>query len=79
MLAEGVEIEGQLLYLKENRCDFIQGDYFYRPMPASEVESILRGIHIVEAAEQSEGSAWSIEEKLSMSKRIFFWNQAKQQ
>jgi EAL domain-containing protein (putative c-di-GMP-specific phosphodiesterase class I) len=55
VLAEGVETEDQFLYLKENGCDFIQGFYFYRPMPASEVELILRGINIVDAAEQSEG------------------------
>lgn len=43
VLAEGVENEYQLRFLKENQCDEIQGFYFYKPMPAEELELILRG------------------------------------
>ncbi|KNY29167.1 EAL domain-containing protein [Pseudobacteroides cellulosolvens] len=41
VLAEGVETEEQFKFLRDNQCDIIQGFYFYKPMPASEVESIL--------------------------------------
>ena len=42
VLAEGVENEQQLNFLKDNLCDEIQGFYFYKPMPAEEFEKILR-------------------------------------
>jgi len=42
VLAEGVENEQQLRFLKENQCDEIQGFYFYKPMPAEELEKVLR-------------------------------------
>jgi EAL domain-containing protein (putative c-di-GMP-specific phosphodiesterase class I) len=41
VLAEGVENEQQLSFLKENLCDEIQGYYFYKPMTAEELEPIL--------------------------------------
>jgi len=42
-LAEGVETKDQFLHLKENGCNFIQGHYFYKPMPVNEIESLLQG------------------------------------
>lgn len=39
---EGVENEKQCEFFKENSCDEIQGYYFYRPMPARELESLLK-------------------------------------
>lgn len=39
---EGVENEQQFEFFKENYCDEIQGYYFYRPMPAGELESVLK-------------------------------------
>ena len=36
VLAEGVETEAQLQYLQEEKCDYVQGYYTGRPMPASE-------------------------------------------
>lgn len=42
VLAEGVETEDQFKYLKERKCDKIQGFYFYKPMAAEEIESILK-------------------------------------
>ncbi len=42
VLAEGVETEEQFNYLRDNQCNIIQGFYFYKPMLASEVESILK-------------------------------------
>ncbi len=40
VLAEGVETAPQLEFLKQNMCDYIQGYYFYKPMPADEIERI---------------------------------------
>ena len=42
VLAEGVETKEQYAYLKDNGCDIIQGYYFYKPMPASEVEKLMK-------------------------------------
>jgi diguanylate cyclase (GGDEF)-like protein len=42
VLAEGVETKEQYIYLKDNGCDIIQGYYFYKPMPANEIENLLR-------------------------------------
>jgi EAL domain-containing protein (putative c-di-GMP-specific phosphodiesterase class I) len=41
-VAEGVESEEQMEYLRRHRCDFIQGYYFSRPLPVLEVEKMLR-------------------------------------
>lgn len=42
-LAEGVESEFQLKFLKENGCDFVQGYYFDRPLLISDFEERLNG------------------------------------
>ncbi|MDD3521008.1 MAG: EAL domain-containing protein [Actinomycetota bacterium] len=42
VLAEGVETEDQFIYLKKSNCDKIQGFYFYKPMPATEINSVLK-------------------------------------
>lgn len=44
VIAEGVEIEGQLSLLQEQRCDEAQGFYFSRPLPADEFAGLLEGI-----------------------------------
>ncbi len=41
VLAEGVETEAQLQFLKETGCDEIQGYYVNRPMPESEISQQL--------------------------------------
>ncbi|MBC7964132.1 MAG: EAL domain-containing protein, partial [Steroidobacteraceae bacterium] len=42
VIAEGVETEGQLNYLRSHGCDEMQGYYFSRPVPALEFEQLLR-------------------------------------
>lgn len=43
VVAEGVEVREQLIFLKDHRCDAIQGYYFSRPLPPSDlVEQFLR-------------------------------------
>jgi len=42
VIAEGVENEKQFEFFKNEKCDEIQGYYFFKPMPASELEAILK-------------------------------------
>jgi diguanylate cyclase (GGDEF)-like protein/PAS domain S-box-containing protein len=42
VIAEGVETEGQLSSLRAYGCDEMQGFYFSRPLPAYEIEQMLR-------------------------------------
>ncbi|MHA6482869.1 EAL domain-containing protein [Paenibacillus sp. strain BS8-2] len=42
VIAEGVETEDQLNYLKRLRCREVQGYYFHRPLPADQLEVILQ-------------------------------------
>ncbi|MFA7318697.1 MAG: EAL domain-containing protein [Sulfuricella sp.] len=42
VIAEGVETEGQLEYLRSHGCDEIQGYFFSRPVPVSDFEQMLR-------------------------------------
>ncbi|TQV88767.1 putative bifunctional diguanylate cyclase/phosphodiesterase [Aliikangiella coralliicola] len=41
VVAEGVEDKKMVAFLCERQCDFIQGYYFYKPMPVEEVTKIL--------------------------------------
>lgn len=45
VLAEGVETEEQVEFLRARNCDKLQGYYFGRPMPAEEVEKLFDKIH----------------------------------
>ena len=40
-IAEGAETREQVEFLREKGCDYIQGYYFYKPMPMEDFASIL--------------------------------------
>ncbi len=42
VIAEGVETETQLNFLYQRMCDEVQGFYYFRPMPAEQVEAVLK-------------------------------------
>ena len=42
VIAEGVESEGQMMYLRRHECDEMQGYHFSRPVPAERIGDILR-------------------------------------
>jgi diguanylate cyclase (GGDEF)-like protein/PAS domain S-box-containing protein len=47
VIAEGVEKDAQLSYLRRHDCDEMQGYYFSRPVPADEFEQmLLEGRHL---------------------------------
>lgn len=41
VIAEGVETEGQANYLRQHRCDEMQGYYFSRPLPLGNFKQLL--------------------------------------
>lgn len=41
VIAEGVETDTQLSFLEKRICDEVQGYYFYKPMPAEDIEKLL--------------------------------------
>lgn len=41
VIAEGVETEEQLNYLKRLKCREVQGYYYYKPLPAEQLEQLL--------------------------------------
>jgi len=44
VIAEGIEIEEQLSFLTEQKCNHYQGYYFSKPVPAPEIESMLKPV-----------------------------------
>lgn len=42
VIAEGVETEEQLAFLRRHHCDQIQEYYFSRPVPPAQIEDLLR-------------------------------------
>ncbi|WP_210254831.1 EAL domain-containing protein [Methylocapsa sp. S129] len=41
VIAEGVETDGQVAFLRENNCDEMQGYHFSKPIPACDIEKLL--------------------------------------
>ncbi len=59
VIAEGVETESQVAFLRKNRCDQFQGYYFAKPMPLAQLEAFLRnplGQHSRQAPAQESSS-----------------------
>jgi EAL domain-containing protein (putative c-di-GMP-specific phosphodiesterase class I) len=42
VIAEGVETDAQVAFLRENNCDEMQGYHFSRPIPAQEIEELIK-------------------------------------
>ncbi len=47
VLAEGVETDEQVRLLRESGCDYIQGYYYSKPLPAQDVLPYLKDRHLV--------------------------------
>ena len=45
IVAEGVENDEQIAFLRKNKCDELQGFRFSEPIPPSDVEDFLRGVN----------------------------------
>ncbi len=41
MIAEGVETEAQVDFLRDNNCDEIQGYHFSKPVSPGDIEAML--------------------------------------
>ncbi len=48
VVAEGVETEQHWQFLRESGCDFVQGYYFGRPMPAADFAVYMRQFNAIE-------------------------------
>ncbi|WP_050740902.1 EAL domain-containing protein [Acetobacterium bakii] len=48
IIAEGVETEAQLKFLKDEGCDEIQGYYYYKPLPGDEIEANSEQMRLLE-------------------------------
>lgn len=55
VIAEGVETEGQLEYLRSHDCDEMQGYFFSRPVPSGDFEQMLRSGRKLVLKGQTEG------------------------
>jgi EAL domain-containing protein (putative c-di-GMP-specific phosphodiesterase class I) len=45
VIAEGVEDEAQMSFLREHQCDEFQGFYFSKPLQAGEIAQKLKCVH----------------------------------
>jgi predicted signal transduction protein with EAL and GGDEF domain len=57
VVAEGVETQAQLNYLRRHGCDEMQGYYFSRPLPADEFAALLREGRALPAADSVDSAA----------------------
>ncbi|KAB8064768.1 EAL domain-containing protein [Janthinobacterium violaceinigrum] len=55
VIAEGVENDAQLAYLRRHGCDEMQGYYFSRPVPHEEFEQMLMGGKLLQAPQDAGG------------------------
>jgi diguanylate cyclase (GGDEF)-like protein len=59
VVAEGVETEEQLAFLKDRRCDVVQGFLFSKPMPADAVEKMIAPGTRLQLTSSGHKVAWS--------------------
>ncbi|NIA57838.1 EAL domain-containing protein [Massilia sp. TW-1] len=74
VIAEGVETEEQLAYLRRHRCDQIQGFYVSRPLPAVEFECMLsehRGENVTESAVAGQPTLLIIDDEEQVSAALY--------
>ncbi|MFZ4876687.1 EAL domain-containing protein [Janthinobacterium sp. Mn2066] len=55
VIAEGVEKDAQLAYLRRHGCDEMQGYYFSRPVPQDEFEQMLTGGKLLPSPQELAG------------------------
>jgi len=55
VIAEGVENDAQLAYLRRHGCDEMQGYYFSRPVPQEEFEQMLMAGKLLQAPQDTDG------------------------
>jgi EAL domain-containing protein (putative c-di-GMP-specific phosphodiesterase class I) len=69
VIAEGVENDAQLSFLRAHQCDEIQGYYFSRPLSADKVTEMLRGnkIELVPSSRRAVAIAFGRESKTHTS------------
>lgn len=60
VVAEGVEHEGQLAFLRKKHCDEIQGYYFSRPLPPEQLDQLLHKGYSLPAASSVESTQHSV-------------------
>lgn len=76
VIAEGVETEGQMNYLRQHHCDEMQGYYFSRPLPAEDFAALLADGRRLAFSEEDEGAQRTLllvddeENVLSSLKRV---------
>ena len=69
VIAEGVETQEQFDFLRRIQCDYVQGYYFFRPMPATEYEEKI--IPLIEKNPDIEDWSEAQENAIYMSQDIF--------
>jgi EAL domain-containing protein (putative c-di-GMP-specific phosphodiesterase class I) len=55
VIAEGVEDEAQMSFLRAHHCDEIQGYYFSKPLAVDQVADKLRSHHLGHVQAQASG------------------------